>query len=177
MSPTQSTALRVFLVRHAHSGWATPGMRDFDRPLDERGREEAVRLSATLAVNGYQPDLVFCSNARRCAETLEILLARGGGAPVIERSDALYAAGHEAYLALIASVADEAVRSIMIVGHNPMIEDSAGALVHSDPAAYQQALGGGFPTAGLFIADCRQRGAGAVDGSARFVALLSPVDA
>ncbi|MBC7283030.1 histidine phosphatase family protein [Hoeflea sp.] len=177
MSTPSSAALRVFLVRHAHAAWAMPGMRDFDRPLDDRGREEAERLAATLIVNGFEPDLVFCSNARRCVETLEVLNARGGRVPAVEYSDALYAAGQEAYLGLIASVRDESVRSIMIVGHNPMIEDAAAALVHKDPAAFLQALGGGFPTAGLMIADCPERGAGAINGGARFVALLSPVDA
>ena len=154
-----------------------PGTRDFDRPLDDRGREEAARLAATLTVNGFAPDLVFCSNARRCVETLDILFARAGALPPIERSDALYASGQEAYLELIASVRDQAIRSVMIVGHNPMIEDTASALVHADPAGCQQAMGAGFPTAGLLIADCQDRGAGAVDGTARFVALLSPVDA
>ena len=177
MSTPSSAALRVFLVRHAHAAWAMPGMRDFDRPLDERGREEAARLAATMIVNGFEPDLVFCSNAQRCVETLDTLNARGGRVCRVERSDALYASGQEAYLELVASVRSEAIRSIMIVGHNPMIEDTAAALVHSDPAAYLQTLGEGFPTAGLMIADCRERGAGAIDGSARFVALLSPVDA
>ncbi|MBU4530438.1 MAG: histidine phosphatase family protein [Hoeflea sp.] len=177
MSTPSSAALRVFLVRHAHAAWAMPGMRDFDRPLDDRGREEAARLAATMIVNGFEPDLVFCSNARRCVETLEVLNARGGRVSTVERSDALYAAGQEAYLELIASVHDKTIRSIMIVGHNPMIEDAASALVHTDPAAYLQTLGAGFPTAGLMIADCQARGAGAIDGSARFVALLSPVDA
>ncbi|MDP2122216.1 MAG: histidine phosphatase family protein [Hoeflea sp.] len=177
MSTKPSAPLRVFLVRHAHAAWAIPGMRDFDRPLDDRGREEALRLAATLTVNGFAPDLVFCSNARRCVETLDLLLSGAGRLPPVERSDALYASGHEAYLDLIASVGDEAIRSIMIVGHNPMIEDTAGALVHSDAASCQQAMGAGFPTAGLLIADCRERGPGAIDGSARFVALLTPVDA
>lgn len=177
MSTPSSAALRVFLVRHAHAAWAMPGMRDFDRPLDDRGREEAARLAATMIVNGFEPDLVFCSNARRCVETLDVLTARGGRLTSVERSDALYADGQEAYLELIGSARDASVRSLMIVGHNPMIEDAASALVHTDPAAYLQALGAGFPTAGLMIADCRGRGAGAIDGSARFVALLSPVDA
>tara|TARA_R110002020_G_scaffold34066_17_gene103599 strand:+ start:10685 stop:11221 length:537 start_codon:yes stop_codon:yes gene_type:complete len=178
MSTTPTAALRVFLVRHAHAGWAAPGIRDFDRPLDDRGHEEAARLATTMAVNGFEPDLVFCSNARRCVETLAVLrTGKRGGVPRIEHSDALYAAGHEAYLDLIGSIADETIRSVMIVGHNPMIEDTGEALVHANPAAYLQAIGDGFPTAGLLIADCAERGTGAIDGSARFIALMSPVDA
>ncbi|OCW58768.1 SixA phosphatase family protein [Hoeflea olei] len=177
MSSTSPTVLRLFLVRHAHSGWAAPGMRDFDRPLDAHGREEAARLAAMLLVNGYQPDRVVCSSARRCVETLELLLPPDAAWPAVDYTPELYADGAESYLEQIAAVRDEAVRSIMIVGHNPMVEDTGKSLVLRDPVAYLQALGHGFPTAGLAIFDCGNRGDGAIDGSARFVALLSPVDA
>ena len=177
MSTVPPTALRVFLVRHAHAGWALPGVRDFDRPLDERGREEAARLAATMTVNGFNPDIVYCSNARRCVETLDVLLARGGDAPAVERTDALYTAGYTAYLDVIGATLDESVGSIMIVGHNPMIEDAAHALLQNDLTAYEEALGAGFPTAGLLILDCAAKGEAAISGDARFVALLSPVDA
>jgi len=153
-----------------------PGVRDFDRPLDERGREEAARLAASLTVNGFEPDLVFCSNARRCAETLAILAARGSGKPDVVYSDALYAAGTRAYLDLIASVHDQSIGSIMIIGHNPMIEETAHALLKHDPAAYEEALGAGFHTAGLLIVDCPAKGKAAIKGHALFVGLLSPVD-
>jgi len=177
MSPAPDTPLRVFLVRHAHAAWALPGVRDFDRPLDERGHEEAARLAATLTVNGFQPDLVYCSNARRCLETLETLSKHTDYKLRIEYSDLLYAASHDAYLDLIGSVKDETIKSIMIIGHNPMIEETAQALLQNDPAAYEAALGQGFPTAGLLIVDCDKRGDCASNGGARFVDLLSPVDA
>ncbi|MCZ4288709.1 SixA phosphatase family protein [Hoeflea alexandrii] len=178
MNPAPLTHLRIFLVRHAHAAWALPGVRDFDRPLDERGREEAARLAATMSVNGFEPDLVYCSNARRCAETLEILQkARANGELRVEYSDALYASSHDAYLDLIGSAHDDTIQSIMIIGHNPMLEDTAQALLQDDPAAFETALGNGFPTAGLMILDCDTRGGSAIKGGARFVGLLSPVDA
>ncbi|MEM5492078.1 histidine phosphatase family protein [Hoeflea sp. AS16] len=178
MSPAPHTPLRIFLVRHAHAAWALPGVRDFDRPLDERGREEAARLAATMSVNGFDPDRVYCSNARRCAETLDILQkARTGGGLQVDYSDALYASGHDAYLDLIGSAHDQSIQSIMLIGHNPMIEDTAQALLQNDPAVFESALGHGFPTAGLMILDCDKRGGSAVRGGARFVGLLSPVDA
>lgn len=177
MDPAPNTVLRIFLVRHAHAAWALPGVRDFDRPLDERGREEAGRLAATLSVNGFEPDMVYCSNARRCLETLGILQARSSAKLRIEYSDALYASNHDAYLDLIASRHASAIRSIMIIGHNPMLEDTAQALLQDDPATFETALGSGFPTAGLLILDCDTRGNSATKGGARFVGLLSPVDA
>ncbi|SOE08577.1 phosphohistidine phosphatase [Hoeflea halophila] len=177
MNLTPDTDLRIFLVRHAHAAWPLPGMRDFDRPLDDRGREEAARLAATLSVNAFEPDLVCCSTARRCLETLAVLDPLSSVRLRVEHSDALYAASHDAYLDLIASPHDQAIRSIMIIGHNPMLEDTAQALLQHDPATFETALGAGFPTAGLLILDCDSRGASAVRGGARFVGLLSPVDA
>jgi phosphohistidine phosphatase len=177
MDPAPNTVLRIFLVRHAHAAWALPGVRDFDRPLDDRGREEAARLAATMSVNAFEPDMVYCSNARRCLETLGILQARSSVKLRIEHSDALYASSHDAYLDLIESKHDKAIRSIMIIGHNPMLEDTAQVLLQNDPATFETALGSGFPTAGLLILDCDTRGSSAIKGGARFVGLLSPVDA
>lgn len=177
MNPTPDTDLRIFLVRHAHAAWALPGVRDFDRPLDDRGREEAARLAAAMSVNAFEPDLVYCSTARRCLETLGILQTRSSIKLRIEHSDALYAANHDTYLDLIASPHDKAIRSIMIIGHNPMLEDTAQVLLQNDPATFETALGAGFPTAGVLILDCDRRGASAISGGARFIGLLSPVDA
>ncbi|MCY0147286.1 histidine phosphatase family protein [Hoeflea sp. G2-23] len=168
--------MRVFLVRHAHASWALPGTRDFDRPLDTRGRDEVRQLAAAMVVNGYEPDLVYCSTARRCEETLTLLLPQLGLSPVIERSDTLYAGSHERYLDLIRASHADSVRSIMIVGHNPMIEDTAQALLQDNSAAFAEALAGGFPTAGLLIVDCPRVEAGWRAGDAQFVALISPAD-
>jgi phosphohistidine phosphatase SixA len=68
----------------------------------------------------------------------------------------------DAYLDLIASAGNDTVRSLMIIGHNPMLEDTAQALLQDDPASFETALGSGFPTAGLLIVDCGQRGINAV---------------
>lgn len=170
-------SLRVFLVRHGHAAWAQPGMRDFDRPLDQRGREEVERLATTMSVNGFVPDLVHCSTARRCIETLDILLSRMAMNPLIERSDTLYSNSHQVYLDLIGSDPASKASSIMIVGHNPMLEDTAITLLQHDPTALEEALGTGFPTAGLFVADCTPGKDSTAPGQTSFIALLSPIDA
>lgn len=154
-----------------------PGMRDFDRALDERGREEAARLAEAMVVNGFQPDIVHCSPARRCLETLDILLPRLGRAPRVLRSDALYGASHHAYLDAIMSHRDPATNSVMIIGHNPMLEAAAADLLANDPAAREKALGAGFPTAGMLIVDCQPKAGEPIGDAARFVNLFSPIDA
>jgi phosphohistidine phosphatase len=169
--------LRVLLLRHAHAAWALPGTRDFDRPLDQRGRDEVERLAATMSVNAFTPGLVYCSTAKRCVETLDLLIARLGISPTVEHTGALYSETHETYLELIESDRARESGSIMIVGHNPMIEDTALSLLQRDNKADEGALGSGFPTAGLFIADCGTDSDAATSGRTRFMGLLSPLDA
>jgi phosphohistidine phosphatase len=177
MTTMPAHPLRVLLVRHAHAAWALPGMRDFDRPLDQRGRDEVDRLAATMSVNAFKPGLVYCSSAKRCVQTLDLLMARLTMSPTVEHTGALYSETHETYLELIGSDRARESGSVMIVGHNPMIEDTALSLLLRDEEASDDALGSGFPTAGLFIADCCTDPDAATPGRTRFLGLMSPVDA
>lgn len=174
MTDVESPTMRIYLVRHAHAGWPAPGVRDFDRALDERGLEEAARLGASMVINGFAPDVILCSGARRCAQTLAIMLETSLNSPRLTSSDSLYSGTVQTYLDLIATEAAAETPSVMIVGHNPMIEETARALLQSSPDAFDLALGNGFPTAGLLIADMAASG----DlHDCRFVGLLTPVDA
>ncbi|WP_158284864.1 SixA phosphatase family protein [Hoeflea marina] len=166
--------MRIFLVRHAHAGWPASGARDFDRPLDERGREEASRLAAAMVVNGFAPEVILCSGASRCTQTLAVLLHSALATPRLVTNDMMYSGSVQTYLDLIAAEAAAGSASVMLVGHNPMIEETARALLQSSPDALDKALGNGFPTAGLLIADTAP---GGDLRKCRFVGLLSPVDA
>lgn len=177
MTDAPDADLRLFLVRHAHSGWAVPGMRDFDRPLDDRGREEAARLAALLVVNGYQPRRVVSSPAARCLETLDILAPHFTARPSIVREVGLYSGSFETYLDAIASHAAAADGMLMLIGHNPMLEDAAHALLVHDAEGLAGPLRAGFPTAGLLVVDSHGGPDEAIAGNACFVGLVSPVDA
>lgn len=172
--------LRIFLVRHAHAAWAAPGIRDFDRPLDLRGKDEAERLAATMAINGYLPDLVYCSTARRCRETLDIVLSGLAISPRIERSETLYCSLQDTYLDVIGSNHGTHTTAVMIIGHNPMLEATALALLQNEPGVGEDVLGAGFPTAGLLVADCKYGETGPRPGNAcpdvSFIALIPPTE-
>lgn len=137
---------RIYLMRHAHASKGRTGMRDFDRTLDEAGRIEAERIGVAMAAAGYRPDRIFCSAAARCRETGEIVRAHLGDVD-LSVSDELYNADEEAYLALIRQ--QEAIRSVLVIGHNPTIEHVARRLL----ATGADRLSSGFPTAGLAIID------------------------
>jgi phosphohistidine phosphatase len=70
----------LILIRHTKSDWDDPGLDDHDRPLNDRGRLSAPRIGAWLAEQGFQPDAVLCSTARRTRETWDGIAAQLTGA-------------------------------------------------------------------------------------------------
>ena len=116
---------RLYLLRHAKAGWALPGMRDFDRPLDASGRADAEVIGMAMRSRGYVPDLTLCSNARRARETLEGLAGQTDTGKVLF-FDTLYSEDAAGYLRLIREHGGPG--SLLVIGHNPMMEDLAMAL-------------------------------------------------
>jgi phosphohistidine phosphatase len=121
---------RLYLLRHAKSSWDHPGLADHDRPLAPRGRRAAKLIAEHLRRKGIAPALVLCSSAQRTRETLErIAPALGEKVPVqIERE--LYAASEHRLLKRVRAV-EESVESLMLIGHNPGVEQLALSLAAS----------------------------------------------
>ena len=135
----------IYLLRHAKSSWADPTLADHERPLAPRGRRDAKRIAAHLIQLGIAPDLVLCSTAVRTRETLELILPALHEAPV-ELEAALYAAWAETLLERLRAVPDER-RSVMLIGHNPGLEDLALGLASTGPE--RDRIAEKFPTAAL----------------------------
>lgn len=165
---------RLFLLRHAKAGWAQPGMRDFDRPLDTRGIEDAKALGVRMRDLDLHPRMTICSTARRCRETL-CLLAGEVDAGLVVHEDGLYSDDAAGYLATIRRHGD--CSALMIVGHNPMTEDLAQALAGSGDRLAGDALARGFPTCGLAILRFEGGLARAAPGTGVIEALLTPSNA
>ncbi|MBP2238238.1 phosphohistidine phosphatase [Sinorhizobium kostiense] len=142
-------AFRLFLLRHARSGWALPGQRDFDRTLDARGYAEAQLTAEAAAARGIRPALILCSTATRCRQTAEPLCRTLGVDTDILYMDELYTGPVGFYRSLVAAHASRA--SLMLVGHNPMMEELLCQLLADEVAA--AALGDGYPPAGLATID------------------------
>lgn len=138
---------RLYLLRHAQAAPAAPGMADFDRPLDRRGLADARAVGEAMAAGGHRPALVLCSAARRALETWAgVETALGPPAGGVRFLRALYGADARGYVDAVHAVGDEA-DSVMIVGHNPTVEETA-CLLARDGAAR---IGPGFPTSGLAV--------------------------
>lgn len=111
------------LLRHAKSGWDDPVTRDFDRPLNPRGRRAARTVGAEMKAQDLAFDLVLASPARRVIETLEEVTAAFG--PLRRRFDErLYLAAVPTLLEIIRDTPDEVGR-LMLMGHNPGLEQIA----------------------------------------------------
>jgi phosphohistidine phosphatase len=139
---------RLFLLRHAKAGWAEPGMRDYDRPLEGSGRVDADAMGMLMREARYVPDVTLCSGAVRARETLNGIAGQADTGRV-EFNDRLYSDDATAYLDLIRTKSEAS--GLLVVGHNPMMEDLATALAGDGDAQARAALGRGFATAGLAV--------------------------
>ncbi|NDW05430.1 SixA phosphatase family protein [Jiella pacifica] len=146
---TASFAHHLLILRHAHSSWARPGERDHQRPLDERGAADADRLAEIFADEALRVDAVACSTAKRAVDTLAPLLPLFGKTVPVAYADELYALGADAYFAAAKDAGD--VGNLLVVGHNPMIEDFTRSLCDSGEEDAIATIAGGFPTAALAI--------------------------
>jgi phosphohistidine phosphatase len=119
---------RLLLLRHAKSSWSEPGSSDHERPLNRRGQEAAPRIGAYLARHKLIPDSVLVSTARRTRETWDLVAAEAPAAPSATFTERLYDATPRALIEVFRQVASEA-KSLLVVGHNPGLQEAAQALI------------------------------------------------
>jgi phosphohistidine phosphatase len=122
---------RLHLLRHAKSSWADPELDDFDRPLAPRGRRAARTMRTHLAEVGIRPALVLCSPARRTRQTLKRVLGALGD-PAVRFEASLYEASVHDVVKLLLRVQVDAAE-VLVVGHNPWIEELALRLARRPP--------------------------------------------
>ncbi len=138
----------LFLLRHAKSSWSEPGLADFDRPLSERGRRAAPLIARRLAHGGPSPGLILCSAARRARETLALMLPVLARDAVARIESGLYGADAAALLGRLERV-EAAVDCVLLIAHNPGIEDLAAGICGGGPEPMRRRMDEKFPTAAL----------------------------
>jgi len=113
----------LILVRHAKSSSNDQTQRDIDRPLNERGRQDAPLMADNLDRHGTHPQRILCSPALRTASTAEIFATRLSiPKDLIQLERRIYMAGSAHLLQLIRQQ-DDHINSVMLVGHNPALTD------------------------------------------------------
>lgn len=139
--------LRLILLRHAKSAWPQ-GVADRDRPLGPRGRANAPSIGAYMAAYDLIPALALISPSRRTLETWTEATRDWTRAPALAFEEAIYEAPAARLLALIQQQSEAS--PLMLVGHNPGMEELAALLL----APHERArLPGKYPTAALCVID------------------------
>lgn len=134
------------LLRHAKSSWADPGQSDFERPLSPRGRKAARAMGRDMRRLGLGYDHILTSPAARTLETLTELAQGYGGAVATDPEPRIYLATSAALLEIVRE-ADDGWDRLLLVGHNPGIEQLALAL--SRRSALRDRLAAKYPTGAL----------------------------
>ena len=159
---------RLMLLRHAKAESAGKGGgRDHDRALGDRGRRDADEAGRIIAGRGEPIELVLCSTSLRTRETWDSVQAALREGPEVRFLRQIYEA-QDTYLDLLRSEAGTA-GSVLLVGHNPAIQDTAVAL-----GGGANRLPSGFPTAALAIFDFDGSWSDLAPGAARLVDFITP---
>jgi phosphohistidine phosphatase len=170
------TMKKLLLLRHGKSSWDDTTLADFDRPLAPRGVKAAKRVGRELAGRDWLPEHALVSPAARARETWELVAAELPDAPSADFPRKLYDASPEELLAQIKRVPAK-VGTLLLLGHNPALEELARQLAGGD--SDHSAIAGlreKFPTAALarFKFDGKWKELG--PGAARLTHCLRPRD-
>ncbi len=163
---------QLFLLRHAKSSWDDPDLDDFDRPLAERGLKAARLIGRELAARGWLPEMVLVSPALRTRDTWRLVAAELPAGHQIAFARALYDASATDILGQSRQV-DASNGSLLVVGHNPGLEDLAIQLAGpGSEVRARRRLEEKFPTAA--VARFVFEGEWAAVSSARLTHCLRP---
>ncbi|GAB4160704.1 MAG: histidine phosphatase family protein [Candidatus Promineifilaceae bacterium] len=117
----------LLILRHAKSSWDNAYLADHDRPLSGRGKADAPRMGRLVAQEGLTPQMIFSSSAERALATAEAVALACGYEETVAVRRSLYHADPADYLEVLQS-APETAQCVMVVGHNPGLEELVEAL-------------------------------------------------
>jgi phosphohistidine phosphatase len=130
----------LLVLRHAKSLWGTATLDDHERPLNERGAREGPKMGALVRECGLTPDLIVSSDAVRARLTAAAVAESSRFGGEVQLEPRLYAASVEDILGVLSTVPEAHSGTVMIVGHNPGLEQLIARLTGEDQ---------GLPTAAL----------------------------
>lgn len=163
------------LLRHAKSGWDDAIPRDFDRPLNAKGRRAAAMMGRHIRSLGLGFDHVVASPAIRVRETIDDVGAGYGAALSPEWDRRLYLASAATIVEVIHDAPAGASR-LLIVGHNPGLEDLVEMLVGAGDPALRAAAAQKYPTATIAELTVDLDWAGIGGGDATLTRFVRPRD-
>jgi phosphohistidine phosphatase len=168
---------KLGLYRHAKSDWNSAEARDFDRPLNARGRKGAAAMGRHIRDQGSRWERIIASPAARCAETVEVGCEAIGQTFPVRWDRRIYLASSATLLDLLREQEGDPP-SVLMIGHNPGLEDLIFDLVPDDGSSpLRDVVEEKFPTAAFAILELDiDEWVDAVPGCARLVHLCRPRD-
>lgn len=161
------------LLRHAKSSWDDPSLSDHDRPLSARGERALPLLAAHLAETAGDVEVVLCSSSRRTRDTLSGIRTGLDERHQVLIESALYGAEAESLLRRVRALPSE-VPSVLMIGHNPGLEDLVALLTGDGDAQALDQLQRKFPTGALATLDLDVDWAKLTPGRAVLRSLVTP---
>jgi phosphohistidine phosphatase len=120
----------LLLVRHAKSSWDQPGLSDFERPLNERGKKDAPAMAKRVKGKGIALDLLLSSPARRAKKTAKYFAEEFEfKKDDIQLIEGLYGASDSEFLEAIKNISDK-YNTVALFSHNPGITGFASSLTN-----------------------------------------------
>ena len=136
------------LLRHAKSAWDDPVERDFDRPLNGKGRRAAARMGRHMAELQLDFDKIIASPALRVIQTIDGMETGLGRTLRVDYDKRIYMASAATLLDVVHGTPDDCTRLLM-VGHNPGLEDLVLLLVPESAGGSRDEVEVKYPTASL----------------------------
>jgi phosphohistidine phosphatase len=162
----------LLILRHAKSDWDSGAASDFERPLAKRGKKDAPKVGEWLYREGMIPRLVLSSPAQRARDTaLKVCKCLDLPKKDIVWDADIYEADLTALLGVLARVPAD-VQAVLLVGHNPGLEELLRYLAGSDIDEPQD--GKLLPTATLARLEMPDDWTALVPGSASLLAVVRP---
>jgi len=122
----------LLVLRHAKSSWNDSTLDDHERPLNARGQRDAPRMGELVREHGLVPDVILSSDAVRTRLTAEAVSEAAGFAGEIRLDATLYLASASEIIDVLRAVPDTNANTVMVVGHNPGLEQLVATLTGED---------------------------------------------
>ncbi len=122
---------KLILMRHAKADKSDFAQKDLERPLIKKGEKDAVKMAKKLYSMNIRPDLIVVSPAKRAEQTANLFAQEIGYDKEIRVLDNLYFGDENDILDIISEVENE-VQTLMVVSHNPIIENLTTNLVEEN---------------------------------------------
>jgi phosphohistidine phosphatase len=130
----------LLLLRHAKSSWDDHSLDDHERPLNARGKRDAPRMGALLRERHLTPDVIISSDAVRARVTAEAVAKAAKYDGQLLTDSRLYLADPVGIIHVLCGIREPGIGTVMVVGHNPGLEDLFATLTGEHEAMTTAAL-------------------------------------